>query len=600
MRLIHASSLIEHPNSLAFKDFASSQLPLYAILSHTWGDDEVVWADVQSGTAAQKLSFAKVRYSCIQTIKDGLSWVWIDSCCIDKSSSAELSEAINSMYEWYQRAEICYAHLEGVSSTADANSTTGEFAACRWFTRGWTLQELLAPTELAFYSEDWVKIGDKAALCRPLSVITGIDEEILTGARSLESASVAKRMSWASHRITTRPEDIAYCLMGIFSVNMPMLYGEGQRAFLRLQEEIMKQSDDQSLFAWANLDSSAETHHGLLARSPFDFTHSNYVMPYQDWEPRPPYQLTNRGLRIDLPMTLREEKDGGSVYIAALDCPAPPNFEENSFLAIYLKKLAHGDQQYARIRVGQFAKISERGKRQTIYVRQSFSAVKGMKKTFPLHIFQLRQGPPVSKYKAILVITENKTRPDTISSSRATTSKWIPTGNQTAFVGPKIPGWLAVVVVFERVDDRERLLVLLGSADGMSVGYHAIELPPADLDDYWEARTKYYSFDTLQKLYRPNDALRLEYNSVGIEVNTVINGAAKYHLIDINVEKTGTPDRVEEAMGIARDVYDMTVGRGNKTEASNNQTDHIHEKEDARVKPKKSMWKRLVSSSQID
>ncbi|KAI8295496.1 Vegetative incompatibility protein HET-E-1 [Colletotrichum sp. SAR11_240] len=344
MRLIKASSINTEGSLIELVDFTPDKIPRYAILSHTWGSDEVVYADIRNHTAARKDSFEKIRYSCHQTIADGFEYVWIDSCCIDKSSSAELSEAINSMFDWYDKAEVCYAYLSGVSSTVDTSKTDGDFAGCRWFTRGWTLQELLAPDDLIFFSDDWVKIGEKLTLSRPLSVITGIEEDILKGTKPIESASIAKRMSWASHRITTRPEDVAYCLMGLFGVNMPMLYGEGDKAFLRLQEEIMKQSDDQSLFAWVDLSASTETYHGLLAKSPLNFEYSNSIVPYQDWEPRPPYSMTNRGLRIDLPLTLRGEE----LFAAALDCPAPPDFEDSSFLAIYLKRISHSDQQFAR------------------------------------------------------------------------------------------------------------------------------------------------------------------------------------------------------------------------------------------------------------
>jgi len=217
MRLLSASS-IDSPDGLQLTDFNPDSVPPYAILSHTWGDNEVIYADIMNGTAALKSTFPKVRYSCEQTLRDELQWVWIDSCCIDKSSSAELSESINSMYEWYRRAEICYGYLQDVPATVDAHDTTSEFAKSRWFTRGWTLQELLAPVDMIFFSKDWVKIGEKTTLSRPLSEITGVEEDILTGAKPLASASVAKRMSWAANRHTTRPEDIAYCLLGIFDV----------------------------------------------------------------------------------------------------------------------------------------------------------------------------------------------------------------------------------------------------------------------------------------------------------------------------------------------------------------------------------------------
>lgn len=582
MRLIRSSSL-DQPEGLAFRDFPVSQLPPYAILSHTWGNDEVVWEDFQAGTATEKESYSKIRHSCLQAIRDGLEWVWIDSACIDKRSSAELSESINSMYEWYQKADICYAHLEGVSASADVTKTNGEFAGCKWFTRGWTLQELLAPTDIVFYSENWVKIGDKAALHRPLSVITGIDEGILRGSKSLESASVAKRMSWAAYRKTTRPEDVAYCLMGIFGVNMPMLYGEGPKAFLRLQEEIMKQSDDQSLFAWANLDSSAETYHGLLARSPFDFAHSNSVMPYQDWEPRPPYQLTNRGLRIDIHLTPRED-ESGDIYIAALDCPVPPDYEDSSFLAIYLKKLPHADRQYARIRVGQFAKVRERGKLQTIYVKQNIIKVTDTESVFPQHIFQLRKGPSASNYKVIAVMVDPcrmGTPPKVILSSRATSKSWLPATLPGSFVGPKAPGQLACGVMFERTDG-ERLLVLLGSSDGMKVGHYAIELPPGPVSGRPLKSEREYSFEDLKESFYPNQIAKLRYNDLSIKVDNVIVDAAKYYLIDIHVQKTAAPDRIIDTI---TDVAKATQEKADQAKSKVRRS---------------SVWKRLVSGRETD
>ena len=192
----------------------------------------------------------KIQFSCAQAAKDGYGYIWVDTCCIDKSSSAELSEAINSMYKWYQNAEKCYAYLADVPTGADLWPKQSSFRRSRWFTRGWTLQELIAPSNLIFYSAEWLYLGTRYVLSSLLTEITGVDYTILAGARGIENASIAKKMSWASNRVTTRVEDIAYCLMGLFAVNMPMLYGEGDRAFIRLQEEIIKNSDDQSLFAW--------------------------------------------------------------------------------------------------------------------------------------------------------------------------------------------------------------------------------------------------------------------------------------------------------------------------------------------------------------
>lgn len=151
------------------------------------------------------------------------------------------------MYTWYNKSVICYAFLEDVGAPAPRVSRQ-EFKNSRWFTRGWTLQELLAPKKVEFYSQGWVAFGDRTGLADFITDITGIERRFLLVDQSL--ASAAKKMSWAAHRQTSRTEDIAYCLMGLFDVNMPLLYGEGEKAFIRLQEEISKVTGDNSLFAW--------------------------------------------------------------------------------------------------------------------------------------------------------------------------------------------------------------------------------------------------------------------------------------------------------------------------------------------------------------
>lgn len=338
MRLLEVSSS-------KLREFPADRIPQYAILSHTWGDEEVLFEDISHGREYTKqASYRKMKFALEQSMRDGLEYLWIDNCCIDKTSSAELSEAINSMYAWYANAEVCYAYLSDVSADRPCDGgINSQFACSRWFTRGWTLQELLAPEKVIFFSQDWQEIGTKDELAEILSAITHIDEEYLLRGDDfgLSSASIAKRMSWAADRQTTRPEDIAYCLMGIFSVNMPLLYGEGDRAFLRLQEEIMRQSDDQSLFAWRNDNLCQPRFHGLLAQSPKAFSGSHNVMPYQVWESQQPYSMTNRGLRIDLPLIkVNNEPD---LYIAALNCPMPPNYDDYSFIGIFLEKLSSGD-----------------------------------------------------------------------------------------------------------------------------------------------------------------------------------------------------------------------------------------------------------------
>ncbi|OJT12898.1 Vegetative incompatibility protein HET-E-1 [Trametes pubescens] len=232
---------------------SARSLPCYAILSHCWGEGEVLFADVQDlSVARQKPGWMKVEKACWSARRIfQCDWLWDDTCCIDKSSSAELSEAINSMYAWYESAEACLAYLHDVEDGS-------AFDDSRWFTRGWTLQELIAPRTLIFFSKSWNQIGNRQAYARELEQITGIDAGALrnlgwTPADLLSGRSVAERMSWASRRETTRPEDMAYCLLGIFGVNMPPIYGEGEAgAFRRLQLEIIQRTNDRSILAWGH------------------------------------------------------------------------------------------------------------------------------------------------------------------------------------------------------------------------------------------------------------------------------------------------------------------------------------------------------------
>ena len=224
----------------------------YAILSHVWERHEQTFQEVQGFSEPHKDACPKLQGCCRLARLQGFEWVWIDTCCIDKTNSVELSEAINSMYKWYTNASVCLAYLydvdPGRESLASPNSS---FRSSLWFTRGWTLQELIAPKSVVFYSQKWTALGTKDMLAVLLQEISGVDASILSARVPLASISIGKRMSWASGRRTTRPEDAAYSLMGIFDINMPTIYGEGgTRAFRRLQEEIMRISPDQTLFVW--------------------------------------------------------------------------------------------------------------------------------------------------------------------------------------------------------------------------------------------------------------------------------------------------------------------------------------------------------------
>ena len=239
MRLLR----LEDDGNFSLVEFVGNNIPRYAILSHTWGTDEeeLTFKDLVGGTGKSKAGYRKIRFCGKQAANDGLQYSWVDTCCIDKASSAELSEAINSMFRWYQDAARCYVYLSDVSVSC---SVGGErrwkpaFKKSRWFTRGWTLQELIAPRSVEFFSAECERLGDKQSLKQTLHEMTGIAVQALQG-NPLSYFSIDERMLWAANRQTKREEDAAYSLLGIFDIHMPLIYGEGrQKALNRLQREI--------------------------------------------------------------------------------------------------------------------------------------------------------------------------------------------------------------------------------------------------------------------------------------------------------------------------------------------------------------------------
>jgi hypothetical protein len=218
-------------------------IPRYAILSHTWGAEEITLRDITDGTGKSKIGYDKIRFCAEMARRHGWQYFWVDTCCIDKSNNTELSEAINSMFRWYRESTKCYVYLSDVLRPAvDTDDLLWEsaFRNSKWFTRGWTLQELIAPTSVEFFSKDWERLGDKISLERHICEITGIPVAALRGAL-LSGFSITERMLWARRRKTTREEDQAYSLLGIFNVNMPLIYGERrEKAMKRLEEEIDK------------------------------------------------------------------------------------------------------------------------------------------------------------------------------------------------------------------------------------------------------------------------------------------------------------------------------------------------------------------------
>jgi hypothetical protein len=398
--------------------FNDDEVLKYAVLSHTWGSDEVsyqefVWISkaqalsklipssasedaqttlilaamevmirgnptVPSGSVSQedlmkRVGYSKIIHAAEQARSQGCDYIWVDTCCIDKSSSAELQEAINSMYRWYRDAEVCIVYLGDIAPPQRNGYTTASeiaraaFETCRWIRRGWTLQELIAPAICRFHFQDWTLMGEKVEFLEELADVTGIPNHVLEDSSSISEVSVAERMSWAAHRKSTRVEDVAYCLLGIFDIHMPLLYGEGDKAFVRLQEQILRTTDDYSLFAWCDMTSQHSTYRGLLARKPEEFQHCHSI-ERENVVSKFPISLTPIGLRVQLEF-LPDPRDKSRV----LAMIRSSNYL-NQRLAISLKCL-DGGMQYARVDAGTLVPIDDwpTGQLHTVYVRQKLS-----------------------------------------------------------------------------------------------------------------------------------------------------------------------------------------------------------------------------------
>ena len=333
-------------------EFSDDEVTEYAILSHRWIEQEVDYNEVveltkmdeeERSEIRRRDGYRKILQSCEQAMKDGYKWLWADTCCIDKRSSAELSEAINSMYRWYENSRICYAYLHDLSGSSFPIAADDEMYPNfkgwpEWFSRGWTLQEMIAPRDLQFFNKDWHPIGDKETLSPILEDITGVPQHILKEGLSSKRPCVAQIMSWAADRTTTRVEDKAYSLMGLLDVNMPMLYGEGKKAFHRLQLEIVRTSNDQSIFAWSCNEINVRTG-SVLADDPSFFQGCNKMelmnqdefteflkerIPEEELEDDRfgTFPITNRGIQIWLFLYPRVGSD--SVFEALLPCRSHP------------------------------------------------------------------------------------------------------------------------------------------------------------------------------------------------------------------------------------------------------------------------------------
>jgi hypothetical protein len=278
MRVLNTTTFELHSRE---QEFFKSQG--YAILSHRWVGAEITFDTLPQHipelrrTEARYLAspqLSKIRGACEMARQLGFAWMWIDNCCINKASATEESESINSMYKWYRDAQICITYLSDVKLDAapgmlNQNPSTEIFRKINsdqpseWFFRGWTLQELLAPRKMNFYDTNWTFMGTKDSLAPAIEEITGISSAYLTNAMPFRDACIATKMSWMAGRKTTREEDIAYGMLGIFNVVLMPLYGEGMNAFRRLQELLQTTVIDESLYAWNMPDASASKTYGV-------------------------------------------------------------------------------------------------------------------------------------------------------------------------------------------------------------------------------------------------------------------------------------------------------------------------------------------------
>ncbi|KFA68072.1 hypothetical protein S40285_02558 [Stachybotrys chlorohalonatus IBT 40285] len=340
-------------DTIEMESFEISKMPPYAILSHTWDEDEVTFDEFRNqDTRRLRRGWHKVEAACRMAEANKLQYVWVDCCCINKNSSAELSEAITSMFTLYGLSAECYAYLSDYEIPTEEGSRIN-ITTCRWFTRGWTLQELLAPVKISFFDQHWRFVGTKHLLSAQISEKTHIDQEILENNAFeylrglLDACTVAMRMSWAATRETKRPEDMAYCLLGVFGIITPMLYGEGgEKAFIRLQEEIIKDSNDMTIFAWkqastnmviyniATCDTSTPWR-GILAISPREFIDGHKICCPRGHDQNPEYTMTNKGLRIRTRLTRAGERR----YLMPLNCCT---YGDARPLHILLQNQGHG------------------------------------------------------------------------------------------------------------------------------------------------------------------------------------------------------------------------------------------------------------------
>ena len=350
MRLIDVSD-IDHL-TFHFVEEVDQGKPKYAILSHRWREDEVSYEDVLERKNPNKRGWTKLNQFCSLIKSHGYQYGWIDACCIDKASSAELSEAINSMYMWYRCSTTCYAYLDDVPSNTNGDGGhSSALAQSEWFTRGWTLQELLSPYEVKFVDQEWHSIGTRRGLSRLISKFTHIPATTVTryvgtdvaGSYS-PTSGVGEVMSWAARRKTTRYEDRAYSLLGMLGVHLPAMYGERHNAFHRLQVQIVESCEDDSIFAWQV--NTATEYQSFLAPTLefFDGCRSRPLHPDSMWDKEPgERRMTNKGLRLEPLLRLyKKNRFTGDCFLMPLNCTHPNDDSDGMCAAICIQQDRYG------------------------------------------------------------------------------------------------------------------------------------------------------------------------------------------------------------------------------------------------------------------
>ncbi|KAF2751060.1 hypothetical protein M011DRAFT_492368 [Sporormia fimetaria CBS 119925] len=287
--------------TLEFHTFTEGQVPPYLVLSRTWREGhEVNYQDMRWLQALRLMpkeshsGYPKILNTAQIAVEQHIWFIWVDTVCIDKSSSSEPQEANNSMYQWYKTSHSCVVYLDDITTGSNENMRLDSILETRWITRGWTLQELIAPLEAVFYDSNWEYMCSKSRSVGSLSRLLAIPEQVIaTGDTS--DCCVANIMSWAASRQTTRVEDVAYSSLGLFDIQMPLLYGEGCKAFERFQEAIIQRSGDDSIFAWRTAKKEPSVYRGLLAKSPEEFKAAGAAYnPYKNRK----MSITNLGLRV--------------------------------------------------------------------------------------------------------------------------------------------------------------------------------------------------------------------------------------------------------------------------------------------------------------